>query len=519
MGNIKTEVINHPGYYQMANSAAPVNSASLAAVQSLMAKVVPHPYGAGMFPQASQRSILGGGSIEAVNEEGQYAQQIGQVNASRNESYSSDSSTSSTSSVTLYSARPQYQLDSFHDSGTSAPFKYLWSYYIHSTSRFCAIHDFETPFLSSIVPLASKNADLQSALMFLSTVYRNRILGMQDENHEAIASELSVRSMRGLRDKLNMNLTPGMALVGVATCLGLTCCYIGENNSELYNTHLSGGLMIATQVIIPDKRFELSLNAWFLFKWLTYCEVLVNINLLAVPEQLSVAKAHNLPAMEKLYGWWQQHAHEDPEYNLPVDSFYGFGTRLAPFLLQMNILATRDALIGLPGYEHIVPASHQEVNELEAGLWLAHETSVMAKYSSVCLRKTDVDLLHCDASFHGAALLYVYTYLKIDEFSQNERIPHLVLSVIAEVKAISPVCRTAAALLFVMYIAGSHADGEQRTFIYGHLNGMRQTCLSSVDSVLRALTLIWALRDENPLIPVRVCHRKVYEAGINVCVY
>lgn len=414
---------------------------------------------------------------------------------------------------------PQYDLDSFYGANTSSPFKYLWSFYVQSTSRFCAIHDFETPFLSSVVPLACNNSALQSSLMLLSTIYRNRILGLSDDNHYGISSELSVRSMRGLRDKLSFNLTPAEALVGLATCLALTCCYIGENSSLHYNTHLYGGMMIATQVLIPDRTFFISHDAWFLFKWLTYCEILVNINLLAVPERLAQAKAHNLPAMQKLYDWWKLHALEDPEYYLPVDSFYGFGTRLAPMLLQLNILVTRDAMVSL-GQPGIEPSTEAEINELEASLRLAHETSVMAKYSSVCLRRTDVDLLHCDASFHGAALLYVYTYLKPnDRASQTELIPHLVFSVIAEVKSISPVCRTAAALLFVMYIAGSYAQGDQREFIYGHLKSMRTTCLSSVESVLNALPLIWGLRDEDPNVSMRECHWRVLDAGINVCVY
>ena len=340
---------------------------------------------------------------------------------------------------------------------------------------------------------------------------------MADPNHEAIATELSLRTMRGLRDHLSLNLTPSEALVGITACLGLTCCFIGENSSENYNTHLYGGLMIATQVVVPNRTLHLSLEAWFVMKWLTYAQVLVNINLLSLPERLVQAKAQNLGAMLKLYDWWQLHAPEDPEYNLPVDSFYGFGTRLAPMILQLNILATRDGMVSL-GLPNVQPANEHEINALESALTLAHETSIMAKYSAVCLRQTDIDLLHCDASFHGAALLYLYTYLKTDEFSQNELIPHLVLSVISEVKAISPVCRTAAALLFVMYITGSYSTGDQRKFIYSHLDSMRQTCLSSVGSVLKGLELIWRLRDSTDLT-MRACHRKVAEAGINVCVY
>lgn len=391
--------------------------------------------------------------------------------------------------------------------------------------------------------MACNNPALQSSLMFLSSIYRNRILGLQDPDHESVSAELSLRSMRGLRDHLSLKLTPAEALAGVTTCLALTTCYIGENSSRHYNTHLYGALTIASQVLIPNKQFVPDLDSWFVFKWLTYCQVLVNINLLSVPERLVHAKAQNLPGMTRLYDWWDQHATEDPEYNLPVDSFYGFGTRLAPMLLQLNILVTRDAMVSL-GHTDVIGASADEIRDLESALWLAHESSVMAKYSSVSIRKADVDLLHCDASFHGAALLYVYTYLKRgDDFSTTERIPHLVLSVITEVKAISPVCRTAAALLFVMYIAGSYAENEQRVFIVEHLQSMRLTCLSSVDSVLSALDLIWRLRDESrrnifvnsgngdgdgqqqqqlhqgQLLDMCVCHRRVVEAGINVCVY
>lgn len=407
--------------------------------------------------------------------------------------------------------------DVYHPPNMHRSLKYLWSFYVESTSRFCAIHDFDTPFVSSVVPMAFNNPALQTSLMFLSSIYRNRILGFQDPNQETIATELSVRTMRSLRGHLSLNLTPSDALVGVTACLGLTCCYIGENNSENYNTHLYGGLIVATQVLVPNKNFHLSLEAWFVFKWLTYCEILVNVNLLPVPERLILAKAHNLPAMQKLYNWWKEHAAEDPEYYLPVDSFYGFGTRLAPMLLQLNILVTRDVFHDL-GNTTIEPASQAEINALESELWGAYESSQMAKYSREGLRQTDIDLLHCDASFHGAALLYVYTYLKVDDFTQNQRIPHLVTSVIKEVQAISPVCRTAGALLFVMYIAGSYAKGDQRKFIHDHLESMHQTCLSSVSSVLRALDLIWRLHDTRNL-SIKMCHRKVCEAGINVCVY
>lgn len=527
-GPLRTEIINNPSLATPGTVPTMPQSSTLGlVVRNMMTKSVPN----GLAPEVVHDSQWNNsGHISVIDEtepqleyDGQVIPLIDHKQDSRADSFSTESSSSSAGSVTAvssgYSVNPRFQLEAFHEAGTGAPFKYLWSYYMESTARFCAIHDLETPFLSSIVPLAANNPALQSSLMFLSTVYRNKILGMKDENHEAIASELSVRSMRGLRDKLSLKLRPDEALVGIATCLGLTCCYIGENSSEHYNTHLYGGLVIATTVLIPDKRFTINDDVWFLFKWLTYCTILVNINLLPVPERLSHAKAHNLPAMEKLYGWWQQHAKEDPEYYLPVDSFYGFGTRLAPLILQFNILTGREALRRYPGYEDVLPVTSQEIDELESAMWMAQECSTMALHSAICLRQTDFDLLHCDASFHAAALLYVYTYLKFDEFSQKERIPHLVSLVIAEVKAISPVCRTAAALLFVMYIAGSHAVGKQREFIYNHLSGMRETCLSSVDSVLKALSLIWQVLSDHPGTPIRECHRKVYEAGINVCVY
>lgn len=447
---------------------------------------------------------------------------VSTIAASTEVSKSTDvTTTRSKSSSTIHSStidlmRPQYELNSFYEANTSTPFKYLWSFYIQSTSRFCAIHDFETPFLSSVIPMASTNTALQSSLMYLSNVYRNKILGLHDRNHEAVSAELSLRSMRSLRVHINRNLTPEAGLIAVTTCLGLTCCFIGENSSENYNTHLYGGLMIASNILL-NRDFHLSLDAWFVFKWLTYCQVLVNVNLLPVPERLILAKAQNLPAMQKLARWWERHGREDPEYDLPVDSFYGFGTRLAPLLLQLNILCTRNAYISL-GRTDVEPASTEEIDELERTLWVAHESSMMAKFSSGELRQTDLDLLRCDAAFHGAALLYIYTYLKRDKFSTQERIPHLVHTVVNEVKGISPVCRTAAALLFVMYITGSYARGEQRVFISKHLHSMRQTCLSSVEAVMEGLAIIWKLRDEQGL-EMQDCHCKVVEMGVNVCVY
>lgn len=417
---------------------------------------------------------------------------------------------------TVHAMRPQHELNSFYEANTSTPFKYLWSFYVQNTSRFCAIHDFETPFLSSVIPMAAQNTALQSSLMYLSNVYRNKILGLHDRNHEAISAELSVRSMRSLRDHISRNLTPEAALIAVTTCLGLTCCFIGENSSDNYNTHLYGGLMIALNMLL-NRDIHLSLDVWFVMKWLTYCQVLVNVNLLPVPEKLMLAKAQNLPAMQKLANWWARHGEEDPEYDLPVDSFYGFGTRLAPLLLQLNILCTRNAYIIL-GRTDVDPASNEEIDDLERTLWLAYESSMMAKYTGGKKTQTDLDLLRCDSAFHGAALLYVYTYLKLDDFSTRERIPHLVKSVVAEVKGISPVCRTAAALLFVMYIIGSYAVDDQRVFIKAHLESMRTTCLSKVETVLAGLDLIWKLRDEEGLV-MRVCHRRVVEAGITVCVY
>lgn len=407
---------------------------------------------------------------------------------------------------------PRFQ-EPFYDPATNPNLKYLWSFYVQSTSRFCAIHDYETPFLSSVVPMAAYNPALQTSLMFLSSIYRNKILGLQDPNHETVAAELSVATMRNLRGHLSLNLTPPEALVGITACLGLCTSYIGENNRDNYNMHLYGALMIATQVIVPNKTFLQTQESWFVFKWLTYCQILVNVNLLAFPERLVVAKAQNLNAMKKLYVWWQIHAHEDPEYNLPVDSFYGFGTRLAPMLLQLNILVTRNALFKL-GHE-AEPVSDEEISELETSLWCLHESSVLAQYSVVMGKNLNIDLLHCDTSFHGAALLYIYTYLKPSEHS---RIPHLVTSIINDVQAISPVCRTAGALLFVMYITGSYAYGEQRRFIQAHLSKMKQTCLSSVESLLQALDLIWKLRDEQNMDMIE-CHKRVIEAGINVCVY
>lgn len=244
-----------------------------------------------------------------------------------------------------------------------------------------------------------------------------------------------------------------------------------------------------------------------------------------------------------LYNWWEAHALDDPEYNVPVDSFYGFGTQLAPLLLQFNILVYRKVLASQTEISHdkticqtddedcllrerdlpndaevLIPPSAEEINELEIRMWQAHENSVMAQYSAIANRKGDIDLLHCNNAFHAASLIWFYTYLKPKDVHEAQ-IPHLVSSVIEEVKAIKPESRTAAALLFVIYIVGPYAKGPQRTFIHDHLASMKTTCLSSVQSVLEAFTLIWKLRDQNNGIDMIECHEKVYQAGINVCLY
>ena len=149
--------------------------------------------------------------------------------------------------------------------------------------------------------MAFNNPALQTSLMYLSIYQPESYSWSPRPQPGNYCNELSVRTMRSLRGHLSLNLTPSDALVGITACLGLACCYIGENNSEYYNTHLYGGLMVATQVLVPNKNLHLSLEAWFVFKWLTYCQILLNVNLLPVPERLVMAKAHNLPAMEKLY--------------------------------------------------------------------------------------------------------------------------------------------------------------------------------------------------------------------------
>lgn len=461
-----------------------------------------------------------------------------------------DASSSTTPFMTMVTkARdmsPSFSMDSFMDVKIPRSLKYLWYFYLQKTSRFCAIHDFETPFLSSIVPMASKNEALQQSLMQLSGIYRNKILGYNDTNYDRTMIKLNVKSVRGLRNQIvTASVSNAEALVGIATCLSLSCCAIGENNSESYNVHLYGALILVTQVLLPSPRFQSNADSWFLFKWTTYTLVLVNLNLLASPEHLLRAKAHNLPAMVKLYEWWVQNAPEDPEYSLPVDSFYGFGTQLAPVLLQFNILAYRKILCNYEGArpriesvdseesssaafgeDEILPVMEEEVRQLEAQMWFIHEHSVLSKYSSseyttMSTRKADIDLLHCNNAFHSAALLWLYTYLKPqDEFSRTQRIPHLVSTVLQEVKAINPECRTAAALLFVIYIVGSYAEGDQRSFIHAHLESMRTTCLSSVSAVLDAFEIIWRLRDQHKgAIDMTECHRRVHDAGINVCLY
>ena len=363
--------------------------------------------------------------------------------------------------------------------------------------------------------------------MYLSSVHRSKILQLTSADEiSSTNAQLAIRSIRGLRNILepNKKMTPETALVGIATCLGLTCCHIGENSSLNYNTHLAGALTIATQILIPNPKFTFfSHETWFLFKWLTYCTVLVNINLFSQPLTLINSKVHsNLTGLQVLRGWWEKNGKADPEYNLPVDSFYGFSTRLAPLLLDLNILVTKNSNFYYNPNSTIFPATEEEINTLESTLWNNYNSSVYSMFSPTTAVSTQLDLAHCDAAFHASALLYVYTYLKpsFDE-SGEPRIAYLVQSVISEVEAISPSCRTAAALLFVMYIASSYATpGRQRNFFKEHLKAMVQTCLSSVESVIAGLEIIWKLRDDSYGQKSMVeCQAAVLDAGINICVY
>jgi hypothetical protein len=443
---------------------------------------------------------------------------------------STSSESSSSTAITIYSGvKPSFNLNSFHNPNDldSTPFRYLWDFYIQSTSRFCAIHDFETPFLSSVVPLACNNPELQASLMYLSSVHRSKILQLTSvDEFSSTNAQLAIRSMRGLRNILgpNKKMTQELALVGIATCLGLTCCHIGENSSLNYNTHLAGALTIATQILIPNPKFTFySHETWFLFKWLTYCTVLININLFSQPLKLINSKVHsNLTSLQILRDWWGKNDKADPEYNLPVDSFYGFSTRLAPLLLDLNILVTKNCNFYHNTNSTIFPATEEEINTLERTLWNNYNSSIYSMFSPTVAISTQLDLAHCDAAFHASALLYVYTYLKPQfDDSGKQRIAYLVQSVISEVEAISPSCRTAAALLFVMYIAGSYATpGRQRNFFKKHLEAMVKTCLSSVESVLAALQIIWKLRDDSYGQKNMVeCQAAVLDSGINVCVY
>lgn len=503
-------------------------------------------------------------------------------------------------SLVTRAASPSFPMESYLDVRIPKSLRYLWAFYIESTSRFCAIHDFETPFRSSIIPMAANNEALQQSLMQLSGVYRNRILGYRDSNYDRTMIKLNVKSIHGLRNQLVVaSVSQADALIGIATCLSLTCCAIGENNPVQYNVHLYGALMLVTQVLIPNDRFNLniSFDAWFLFKWTTYTLVLMNLNIIGSAKYLyKEAKGHDLKSMQALYQWWREHDSDDPEYELPVDSFYGFGTLLAPLILQFNILVYRKTMtdeylrlkrkrrartaaalspnatttnnqeeekeeaefINWFEKQDIQRVRQFEIDDLERKLWTVYDNSTFSKHTSVTSKQTEIDLLHCDNAFHSAALIWLYTYLKpgydedeeaiqeslaqeddrqdieenratMQEISQREldrqadrtlrqqhsdswvsiqtvRIPSLISSIVEEVKAISPSSRTAAALLFVIYIVGSYAEGDDRQFFVSHLSNMKTTCLSSVASVLEAFDVIWKMRDQSK--KQRVVHVK-----------
>lgn len=406
---------------------------------------------------------------------------------------------------------------------------YLWIFYLEKTFRICAIHEFSTPFLTSIVPMAATSEVLQQALMQLSCIYRNIILKYNDYNYSHIMLQLDDNCVRGFQHQIHNvnNYNQAQTCTDIATCLTLLLCAIGNDDQEKYNVHMYGALILVTQILIPNPALELSPDTWFLVKWTSYAVITINLNNIASSSHLETAKGFNYPAILTLYNWWQENAQKDSEYHNSIDSFYGFSTKLIPLLLQFNLLIYRKQT-----YQSI---GAQEISNLEAALQrnCTHNTS---KYTtSTKLNTIDNNYNNClyinseySTLFHynncvqSASLLWFYVYLKPYDsfFFSHAHLSAFLSTMIQDLKYINPESPTTSGLLFIIYILGSVTTiPEHRAYLADRLTLLKTKSFANVETVSKALEYIWMLKAQNPFINVVDCHAKVCQQEIHVCLY
>lgn len=136
---------------------------------------------------------------------------------------------------------------------------FLWSFYVDKTTRFCAIHEFETP-----LPYFTWFPVLQNSLIRLSATHWTKTTGSaSQESYDDLATTLMVKSIQGLRQQLEVqNLNPSTALVCIAACVVLAAAYIGEGRTTMGNVHLNRALNIGRN-LTNNPAFKTNKDAFF----------------------------------------------------------------------------------------------------------------------------------------------------------------------------------------------------------------------------------------------------------------
>lgn len=357
----------------------------------------------------------------------------------------------------------------------------FWPFYIKYTSRFCAVHELSTPFLSTLVPMAEYYPHLRSSLQRLSYVHYKKLRLISSDNDLEEAKFLQ-SSIRGLKQFLQKEISAHPEiLASIATSLALSVSYIGEGKLHSYSTHLNGALSIAVNCLILRPNFPYDENTWFVMKWLTYSLVLCCIGQTYAS---NIGDIINIKYMNILYKWWVVNLSTDPDYSSLVDPFYGFSTTLAVQLLRMTIILCSK-----------VDIDEDELSTIECTLWELHQASFEQKIGKLGLSQSERDLMHSDNAFHSAALLFFYTRLRYNKSAINL----LTESICSEAQLIGPESRTCAALLFVLFIAGGESNGLRREEIIDYLELRKALYLTDTSSIIAALKHLWELRDTSDL--------------------
>lgn len=384
---------------------------------------------------------------------------------------------------------------------TYQPDSFLWSFYVNKTTRFCAVHEFDTPFHTSLIPMAQLFPVLQNALICLSATHWAKTTGtVSNESYDELSSALVVKTIQGLRQQLrkdSLNLDINASIVCISACTSLAAAYIGEGRTDMANVHLNGALNIAFNLTKNSAFDTPSKDSLFVMKWLTYAVTFTNI---------AATACHTNPldtkGLRSLLEWWEKVLPLDPESNHSVDLLFGFNLKLAILILKTVVyIAESNNVL-------------HDLDKLEEDLIRACQIAADKCSVTKCCQ-CDMNLIHCNRSFHSSALLFFYTFLGETSF-HSHMITNLVSTTISEIKHIYPDSRYAAAILFSLFIAGSYCEGCDRDFLREYITLMKQQCMSNVDLLSTGLEKIWEFRD-NFNWDISYCHLKIRDLGI--CLY